>query len=219
MTDATARSARVMVRAALKAALATADASSHTPYASMILLATTLEGEPLTLISSLARHTRNLGQTAFASILVDTSNAAGDATTGGRISLMGRFTEDKSQASRARFLARHPAASGYADFADFTFYRMTIESAHFIEGFGRIVPLPGPTLYARIDDPAGFAAAEPGFLANLRQRWPFVTGFDAEGVDLIVNGHGERVPFDRPATDAAIAHAAASICLAAAPFH
>lgn len=207
-----------MVRAALKAALATTDASSGTPYASMILLATTLEGEPITLISSLARHTRNLSQIAMASVLVDTSNAAGDATTGGRISLMGRFTEDKSQSSRARFLARHPGASGYADFADFTFYRMAIESAHFIEGFGRIVPLPGTALYARIDDATGFAAAEPGLVADLRQRWPFVTGFDTEGVDLIVNGRGERLPFDRPAPDVATAQAAASICLATGRF-
>ena len=216
MSNDPANAAKYMLRFALKGALATLDATSSAPYASMILLATTVEGCPLTLISKLARHTRNLHATAAASVLVDTSNAAGDASSGGRVSLMGTFSEDPSPSSRARFLSRHPSAAEYADFADFSFFRMHIESAHIIEGFGRIVTLPGLALKTNIADPTAFADAEPSGIAELRRSWPTVTGFDPEGVDVIVDASQRRLQFPFSATDAAAARAAAAICLAAA---
>lgn len=216
MSNDLANVAKCMVRSALKGALATLDAHSDAPYASMILFATTVEGCPLTLISKLARHTRNLHATAAASVLVDTSNAAGDANSGGRVSLIGTFSEDASPSSRARFLSRHPSAAEYADFADFSFFRMHIESAHVIEGFGRIVTLPGLALKTNITDPTAFADAEPSGLAELRRYWPTVTGFDPEGVDVMVDASLRRLQFPSPATDAVTARAAAAICLAAA---
>ena len=199
-----------MVRGVMKAALATTDAASGTPYASMILIATTIDGDPLTLISTLARHTANLIQSPQASILVDTSNPAGDATSGGRVSLMGRFTQDLSATSRARFLARHKSAAAYVDFADFSLYRMHIDSAHLIEGFGRIITLPGISLRAPINHPEAFAAAEQASLQVLRVKWPAVTGFDSEGVDLVLGAVANRFPFSTPCADAAAAQRAAT---------
>ena len=72
MRDEFAKAARLMARKALKGALATTDTDTGGPYASMILLATTVDGSPITLISGLARHTRNLIRSSAASILVDT---------------------------------------------------------------------------------------------------------------------------------------------------
>ena len=37
-----------------------------------------------------------------------------------------------------RFLARHPDAGMYAGFKDFAFYRVAVERAHLVAGFGKI---------------------------------------------------------------------------------
>jgi heme iron utilization protein len=210
----TAARARHMVRASLKSTLATTDCDTGEPYASMVLLATDLSGAPVTLISGLARHTRNLIAHPAASLLIDTSNPAGDAESGGRITLSGHFAASASAATRARFLARHPAASIYADFADFAFYRFAIASAHLIEGFGRIITLPGPALHAPPHDEGDFTQHEPAAVADLRRRWPAVTGIDPEGVDLRLEGRSERIDFAEVAINANAAQAAAAKCLA-----
>lgn len=206
--------ARNMVRKALKGALATRDEVTGVPYASMILLATTVSGDPLSIVSRLARHTQNLLASSAASILIDTSNAQGDAASGGRISLQGRFTKDISVSARSRFLARHAGARAYADFADFAIMRLEIENAHLIEGFGRIVSLSGDKLRAPLADDTGFQEAEADALAALRLCWPEVTGLDAEGVDLIVGGSSQRLPFPTAASDMQQARKAAANCLA-----
>jgi heme iron utilization protein len=211
----TAAGARRMVRIALKGALATTDCETGTPYASMVLLATDIGGAPLTLISTLARHTRNLKAQPAASLMIDSSNSAGDAESGGRITLAGRFVISTAVADRARFLARHPAAESYADFADFAFYRLEITSAHLIEGFGRIIPLPASALSLPAYDAASFTAAEPAALTELRRSWPNVSGLDPEGVDLRLAASGTRIDFAEPAATSAAAIAAAAKCLAA----
>jgi heme iron utilization protein len=210
----TAASARSMLRIALKGALATIDCETGAPYASMVLLATDTGCAPLTLISTLARHTRNLKAQPAASLMIDTSNLAGDAESGGRITLTGTFTPTVVPAARARFLARHPAAAGYADFGDFAFYRLEITSAHLIEGFGRIIPLPGPALHAPAHNAAEFAAGEQAALADLRLRWPAVSGLDPEGVDVRHADRSDRIGFKVAAPTASEAHAAAAKCLA-----
>ena len=211
-----ASSARHMVRRASKGALATLDAETGGPYASLVLLATTLGGAPITLLSGLARHTRNLHKSAAASLLIDTSNPAGDAESGGRITLMGHLRLDPSANLRHRFLARHLAAKTYVDLGDFAFFRFSTENALFIENFGRIVPLPAEAL--RPPDPAlvsKFATAELDYLADLQKRWPMVTGFDFEGVDVLDQGLANRLPFPALASTPAAARAAAVECLEA----
>ncbi len=214
MKDAPGPTARHMVRSALKGSLATLDAETGAPYASMIVLATSPDGAPVTLLSTLARHTQNLRKSPAASILIDTSDARGDATTGGRITLMGKLVFESAPAARARFLTRHPSAAQYADFSDFAFYRLDISSAHLIEGFGRIVPLPASALRAEQSDFAAFAHAEPSLLATLKRTWPSVTGIDCEGVDFARGSHVGRLRFTPPVVTPDAALAAAAICLA-----
>ena len=213
MDQAAALAARQLVRGARKASLATLDANSGAPFASMILVATTTEGAPYTLLSSLARHTQNLRKSSAASILIDASNASGDATSGGRITLMGQLIVDTDPSGRRRFIARHPSASHYADFGDFAFFRYRIENAHLIEGFGRIIPLPGAALHPSVGDFSAFNGSELQIVDALRPRWPMVIGVDCEGVDLETNGTPERLTFDETAISPAIAHALAEIKL------
>ena len=137
----TAAEARNIVRAALKGSLASALQPSGHPYASLLLTATEPDGAPVLLISKLALHTKNLAGDARASLLIDGTGTDADPMAGARITLIGEARPTTSATARRRFLARHPAAAGYADFPDFSFYAFDIASAHFIGGFGRIVDL------------------------------------------------------------------------------
>ncbi len=65
---------------------------------------------------------------------------------GARVTLIGEVRPATSATARARFLARHPAAAGYADFPDFGFFALQAARAHYIGGFGKIVDLPADDL-------------------------------------------------------------------------
>lgn len=208
--------ARTMVRTALKGALATIDVRSSTnlppmavPYASMVLLATDSAGAPLTSISTLALHTKNLAQSTAASLLIDTSDATGDPDSGGRVSLTGNFVRVAPAAARSRFLARHPSAAAYVDFGDFAFYRFEVTSAHLIEGFGRIITISRADIVPPDIDATTFSILESETLQELHRQWPDVTGFDWEGVDLNSAGLRKRLLFEAPARTPTEAHAAA----------
>jgi heme iron utilization protein len=137
-----------MLATARKGYLATRRAADGHPYASMVLVATDTTGRPTFLISRLALHTQNLLADAKASLLIDATDATGDPLAGGRVTFIGAIHATDRAASRARFLASHPSAQSYASFADFGVYAMTVESAHLILGFGRIVTIPGTDLAA-----------------------------------------------------------------------
>jgi len=67
--------ARGLMREALKASLATLDQSTGHPYASLVTIATDVDGTPLLLISKLALHTKNLEADSRASLLFDGTDA------------------------------------------------------------------------------------------------------------------------------------------------
>jgi heme iron utilization protein len=141
---AAATEARALVASANTAALATVDLESRSPYVSLIAIAVVADA-PVLLLSTLARHTRNVLADPRASLLLTTAVASGDPSrdplAAPRVSLMGRIVAADAAVARAGYLKRHPQAAGYADFADFAFYRFEIASAHFIGGFGRIIEL------------------------------------------------------------------------------
>ncbi|MEI9902109.1 MAG: pyridoxamine 5'-phosphate oxidase family protein [Hyphomicrobium sp.] len=114
----TAALARTMVRAALKGSLGTLLHPSGHPYASLLLTATEPDGSPVLLISKLALHTKNLAVDARASLLIDATGTDADPMAGARITLIGEARPTASATARRRYLARHPAAAGYADFPD-----------------------------------------------------------------------------------------------------
>lgn len=143
-----AEAARGLIAGATKGALGTLRVGDKNPYVSMVLVATDEAGAPLMLLSALAVHTKNLQTDPRASLLIDATDGLGDPVTGARISLTGTVSKTTDSAARGRFLARHPAAAGYADFADFAFYRFEPDGGHLIEGFGRIVDIPRRDLLA-----------------------------------------------------------------------
>ncbi len=135
---------RQMIAQAQITSLATIDRKSGGPSASLIAVATLSDNSPIFLISALAEHTKNLIKDPRASLLIDGTRKLQDPLTGPRLTLIGQAAPIASSApehlaaARERYLAAHPNAELYVDFADFEFYAFTIERAHYVGGFGKI---------------------------------------------------------------------------------
>jgi putative heme iron utilization protein len=201
------------MRRALKATLATLETSTGHPYASLVTIATDVDGTPLLLISTLALHTRNLAADGRASLLFDGTDPAGDPLAGGRVTVMGRAAKTQSATARERFLARQPYAQGYADFPDFAFYELIPERAHFIGGFGRIVDLTQADILIDTKGAEDLIAGHGSIVSHMNEDhaaaielyatelagapggpWR-MTGLDPEGFDIVCDGSTCRVPF------------------------
>ena len=132
--------AKKLLREARSGALATLMQDSGDPYCSLVNVATTVGGAPVLLLSKLAMHTKNILYDARVSLMLD-ERKEGDPLEGARVMFMGRCVRDNDAATPIAYLRRHPDAELYANFSDFSFYRMEIGGAHLVAGFGRIVDL------------------------------------------------------------------------------
>ncbi len=130
---------RKLIRGASRASLATTLAGENRPYVSLVTVSTDFDGSPLLLLSRLADHTRNIDGDPHVSLLFDGTEGYDNPQQGPRVSVVGAISVCTDLGPRERFLARHPGAALYADFADFSFYRVSLDRAHFVGGFGRAV--------------------------------------------------------------------------------
>ncbi|WP_042690530.1 HugZ family protein [Azospirillum sp. B506] len=220
--------ARRLMRACDRAALATAqrpaddragtdsDAAGW-PYPSLVLVAFDHDGSPLLLLSTLADHTRNLLVDGRVGLLFDGTAGLAQPLTGARLSVLGRAERSDDPVHRARYLRRHPDAAFYAGFGDFAIYRVAVERAHLVAGFGRIHWLSAAELDLPAAAPA-LATAEEALLDRLNgegygsklapatdaerivtsdgESWS-LTGLDPEGCDLRRGGYVARVDFEQ----------------------
>lgn len=190
------------------------------PYASLGLVAVDHDLSPILLMSSMAVHGKAIAADPRVCLLFDGTVGLDQPLTGPRLSVFGRAEKSQEPGARARFLARHPDARLYADFGDFSFYRVAIERAHFVAGFGRIDsiegsalrvdPAPWKVLIEREADIVGhmnkdhadavglYATRLLGFAPG---EWK-MTGVDAFGCDLRWRGLVARLNFDAPVLDA-----------------
>ncbi|HEY7688786.1 MAG TPA: pyridoxamine 5'-phosphate oxidase family protein [Dongiaceae bacterium] len=132
---------RDLLRAARQASLATSlPAATYQawPYASLVLMAIAADGAPILLLSDLSEHAKNIAADSRVSLLIDGTAGRKDPLTGPRVSLLGRAVRADDAELKARFLARQPRAKVYAGFGDFHIYKVQVERAHFVAGFGRI---------------------------------------------------------------------------------
>jgi putative heme iron utilization protein len=217
--SAAARSARRLLRMARKGTLATLDHRhpGH-PYASLVVIATEPDGAPITLISGLAVHTRNLEQDARASVLLEDAAQTDDPLSGGRLSLRGTLRPTASGTALRRFLSRHPGAKAYSSLPDFRMFALEIEGGHYIGGFARIVDLPAAALVTDVSDASRLIEAEADIVAHMNEDhadalslyataiancapgdWR-MTGIDPEGIDLLHRSNSARVEFAAPVT-------------------
>jgi putative heme iron utilization protein len=132
---------RRLLRQADRAALGTALPAAvyqAWPYTSLVLMAAAKDGSPILFISDLSEHAKNIAADNRVSLLIDGTAGLKDPLTGPRVSLLGRALRADRDDLKARFLARHPGAKIYANFADFHVYRVDVTRGHFVAGFGRI---------------------------------------------------------------------------------
>ena len=207
--------AKRLLRQTRAGTLATLTASGD-PFASLITLATDHDGSPLFLVSQLSHHTRHLDRDGRCSLLL-AETGAGDPLAHPRLTLTGTATKvtDKAQRAgvRARFLARHPKAELYVDFADFSFWRVAMAQAHLNGGFARAARFPAARLLTPLEGAAGLVAAEAGAVAHMNAdhadalalyaqalagrpagAWT-ATGLDPEGMDLACGDDTARLCF------------------------
>jgi putative heme iron utilization protein len=147
-------------------------------------------------------------------LLFDGTQGLDQPLTGPRATLVGRAARTTDERHRHRFLARHPDASMYAGFKDFHFYRVAVERAHMVAGFGKIrwltaaelVPVPAPDLadaessiVEHMNNDHGDALQlYAGKLLGLSGTDWRMTGIDVEGMDLRQGGRVARLSFDTP---------------------
>jgi len=215
--------ARQLLRSRRSATMATALASDGgRPYASLITVACDVDGSPILLLSDLSDHSRNLAADPRASLLFEDAGRRANPQTGPRLTLLGRIAVDDEPRLRRRFLARHPGAVLYAVFADFHVYRLSVDRAYWVGGFGQARWLETAAVLTGGAVAAAIAEAEGTILEELQARQPDaadrlalgllgrkgtgwrIAALDPDGCDL---ARGEiafaRVAFSRPASDAA----------------
>jgi putative heme iron utilization protein len=208
-----AAAARGLLRRVRTATLSTLNSDDGGPYVSLVNVATDVRGWPVLLISTLAWHTRNLLADPRASLMVMELPAEGDALTGARVTVMGRFSRCPDGDLVRRYLARHPEAELYAGFGDFAIWRMEPERAHAVAGFGRIETIPADEMFPPADE---IGAIEEGAVAHMNQdhadaiqryaeqllgaspgSWT-IAAIDPDGADLRRDHETLRLVFDPP---------------------
>jgi len=217
--------AKRLLRTAARAALASLEPQTGFPYASLVTVATTLDGRPLLLVSGLSLHTRALAVDPRCSLLLEGSGG-GDPLANPRLTIFGRaeFLDRNGDAggqARQRFLSRHPKAALYADFGDFSFARVDPERALLNAGFGRASELVADDFLTRLDAALlPLPAEETDAMGHMNRdhsdgvrliatvlcggtdgAWQ-VTGLDPGGVDMALGDCRLRYPYPEPLVEA-----------------
>jgi len=176
------REARRLLRGAAAATLATSAAGQ--PFASLVTPAPAPDLSPLLWLSGLSEHTRHLAAEPRCALLFTGAAEGPNPQTAPRVTVTGlaeRVPEAEVPALKARWLARHPYAALYAEFADFALWRMRIGGALHVGGFARAERIKAGELRP---DPAAVEAvlaAEAGIVAH-------VNADHADAVEAIAMG-------------------------------
>ena len=190
------------------------------PFASLASVATLPDGSPLLLLSRLAAHTRHLLDDPRCSLLL-AEGGKGDPLAHARLTLVGEATESEPAERpswRARFLQRHPKAALYADFGDFSFWRLVPRAAHLNGGFARAAAFDAAAVMTALTGAESLVEGEAGAVDHLNAdhadavrllatglagaaegAWR-VSGIDPEGIDLACGDRTARIGFPERVT-------------------
>jgi len=181
------------------------------PFGSIAPFVVNYEGEPTMLISEIAQHTRNIKQNNKVSLTVF-DQCVPDPQASSRLTWIGN-AEPINPSDRGihdRYLRYFPAAESYFETHDFSLYRIRLQRARFIGGFGQIYWVEPEAMLVK--NP--FREAERGIIEHMNQdhtqalfhycealkgvKANVVTmvGIDSEGFDLLVDQRKLRVDFD-----------------------
>ena len=175
--------ARRLIRAAGSAALATEAAGQ--PFASLVTPAAAPDLSPLLWLSTLSEHTRQLRAEPRCALLFTGEPDGPNPQTTPRVTLTGQAEPvrgPEAAALKARWLARHPYAALYADFADFSLWRIAPGGALLVGGFARAVRLRVSDLLPDPAAVAALAAAEAGVVEHVNADHADAVAAIAEGL-------------------------------------
>jgi len=208
--------ARMLLRRARTAALGTQNLDHAGPYVSLANIATDPQGHPVIFISKLAWHTRNILADPQGSVMVSEIPQSGDALTGPRVTIMGRFEAIPPSEIAERYAHHHPAARVYLDFPDFSFWRLRPQKIHAVAGFGRIETMEPDEVFLAEKAAAPVMAMAAGAIQHMNEdhadavelyaqrllgagpgKWQ-ITAIDPDGAHLELDGRALRLAFDRP---------------------
>lgn len=205
--------ARCLLRAARQGVLATVDDGQ--PHAALVTPATAPDAAPLLWLSTLALHTRHLRRDPRCALLVTGEAAGANPQTAPRLTVEATARETPDPALKARWLAVHPYAADYADFTDFSLWRLAVTGARWVGGFAQAARIPADRFAPPAEAVAMVEASAPGImahvnadhaaaLASLAGGTPArMVGVDVDGCDLSTQGRVLRLAWSRPVADAA----------------
>lgn len=182
-TDSFGFEARKLVRAAASATLSTV--TEGQPFAALATPAAAPDLSILMLLSSLSEHTRHLRQEGRCALMFTGAPESVNPQTAPRVTLTGMaepVPEAEVPALKARWLARHPYAALYADFGDFSLWRLRPQAALLVGGFARATRLKRADL---LPDPAAveaLAAAESEIIGHVNADHADALAAMAEGL-------------------------------------
>ena len=209
--------AKTLLRSIRAGTLATLDRNTGHPFASLVNVATDIDGSPVILTSRLSTHTANLEADGRASVLLG-QTGKGDPLAHPRLTVLGSFARLEKESAeearvRRRFLARHPKSELYAGFGDFAFWRMRVASAHLNGGFARAADLKAADVLTDMSGADDMIAGEEGAVAHMNEdhaeaillyatkllgegegAWR-ISGLDPDGADLIAGDRTARLAF------------------------
>lgn len=208
------REAIGLIRGANAATLASS--AEGQPFASLITPAPAPDLSPLLWLSTLSAHTRQLAAEPRCALLFTGAAEGPNPQTAPRVTVTGlaeRVAEAEVPPLKARWLARHPYAALYADFADFGLWRVRIGGALQVGGFARAERIkaselaPDPAAVAAIlaaeagiidhmntDHADAVAAIARGLLGGAAGAWRMVA-VDVDGCDLSNGNQTVRLAF------------------------
>jgi putative heme iron utilization protein len=209
--------ARTLLRAARSAVLATS--AEGQPYAALVTPAFAPDLAALLWLSRLSDHTRHLAAEPLCALLVQGTAEGPNPQTAPRVTLTGRAERIEDQALKARWLAIHPYAALYADFADFSLWRIVPGGAHLVGGFARAFRLPAAKLLPDAAAITALWAAEHQIISHCNVdhadamkvlgeqaaggggEWRMVA-VDTDGFDLADDIRSVRIAWSAPVVDA-----------------
>jgi putative heme iron utilization protein len=209
--------ARKLLRGTRAATLATVTVGQ--PFAALVTPATAPDLSVLLFLSQLSEHSRHLRADPRCAVLVVGVAESANPQTAPRLSVTGIAEPEPDPALKARWLAIHPYAALYADFPDFTLWRIRPRAGLLVSGFARANRLRADDLLP--DDAAvqAVAATEPEIIAHCNAdhadamaaigaavtgtpgAWRIVAA-DVDGCDLALDEHVARAHWGAPATGA-----------------
>lgn len=214
------REARLLIRGAQAATLATS--AGGQPFASLVTPAPGPDLSPLLWLSTLSEHTRHLAAEPRCALLFTGAAEGPNPQTAPRVTVSGlaeRVPEAEVPPLKARWLARHPYAALYAEFADFALWRVRIGGALHVGGFARAERIRASELAPEAAAVAALAAAEAEIIQHVNDDhadavaaiaegllgagpgpWRLVA-VDVDGCDLSEGNRTVRLAFLAPVSD------------------